>query len=94
MMGISKGHRRSAESTHGGQQSCNHSVVSEYPAPKNINMLLRLGRMPTEAGLGIMEPTERTIQVINNAGEGSRLFRQHFLKLRLSTCSSGYGAHD
>jgi hypothetical protein len=57
-------------------------------------MLLRLGRIPIEVGLRIMEPIERTIQVINNAGEGSRLFRQHFSKLRLSTCSSSYGAHD
>jgi hypothetical protein len=31
--------------------------------------------------------------VINNAREGSHLFRQHFSKLRLSTCSSSYGAH-
>jgi hypothetical protein len=94
MVDIFKGHRRAAESTHGGQQSFNHTVMSEYPRPKDSNMLLRLGRIPIEVGLRIMEPIERTIQVINNAGEGSRLFRQHFSKLRLSTCSSSYKAHD
>ena len=81
MVDIFKEHRRAAESFHGGQQTCNHTVVSEYPGPKNSNMLLRLSRMPIEVGLRIMKPIGRTIQVINNAGEGSRLFRQHFSKL-------------
>jgi hypothetical protein len=93
MVDIFKGHRRAAESTNGGQQSYNHTIVSEYPGRKNSDMLLRLGRMPIEVGLRIMEPMEKTIQVINNAGEG-HLFRQHFSKLRLSTCSSSSGAHD
>jgi hypothetical protein len=94
MVDILKGDRRAAVSTHGGQQSCNYTIVSEYPRPKNSNMLLRLGRMPIEVGLRIMEPIKRPIQVINNASEGSRLFRQHFSKLGLSTCSSSYKAHD
>jgi hypothetical protein len=93
MVDIFKGHCRAAESTHGGQQCCNHTTVSEYPGPKHNNMLLRLGRMPIEVGLRNMEPIERTTQAINNAREGSHLFRQHFSKLRLSTCSSSYGAH-
>jgi len=57
-------------------------------------MLLRLGRILIEVDLKIMEPIERTIQAINNADEGSHLFHQHFSKLRPSTCSASYGAHD
>ena len=70
----------------GREGASQNTGVSKYPRPKNSNMLLMLGR--------IIEPIEGTIQVIHNAGECNRLFRQHFSNLRLSTCSSTYGAHD
>jgi hypothetical protein len=40
MADIFKGHHRAAESTHGGQQPRNHTVMSECSRPKDSNMLL------------------------------------------------------
>jgi hypothetical protein len=50
--------------------------------------------MLIKVSLRIIKLIERIIQVINNASEGGRLFRQHFSKLRLSTCSLSYKAYD
>jgi hypothetical protein len=57
MVDILKGHCCAAEFTYNGQQSYNHTIISEYLGPKHNNMLLRLSRIPIEVGLELIKRT-------------------------------------